>query len=67
MTASAPAVIVEYPGPEPFLNREEIATFMKVSPRTITKWCAEGMPYETWGLRTRVYRASEVIEWARQR
>jgi phage terminase Nu1 subunit (DNA packaging protein) len=54
-------------GPEPYLNRVEIATFMRVSERTIDRWSTEGMPFETWGLRTKKFRASEVVRWARSR
>lgn len=54
-------------GPEPFLNRREIAAFMRVSVRTIDNWVTESCPHETWGLRTRVFRASEVVEWAQHR
>lgn len=54
-------------GPEPYLSRAEIASFMRVSPRTIDRWTLEGMPHETWGLRTKKFRASECVRWARTR
>jgi phage terminase Nu1 subunit (DNA packaging protein) len=54
-------------GPEPYLMRAEIARFMRVSTRTIDRWVLEGCPHETWGLRTKKFRPSEVIAWARLR
>lgn len=52
---------------ERYVSRLEIAEIMGVSPRTIDRWCGEGLPHETWGMRTKKFRASEVVEWARNR
>ena len=54
-------------GPEPFLRRAEIAKFMGVSVRMIDYWAAQGCPHETWGMRTKTFRPSEVVAWAKQR
>lgn len=61
--------LVDHPEgfPEPFLKRDEIARAMGVSVRTIDYWSKEGCPFETWGLKTKVFRASLVMDWARQR
>jgi excisionase family DNA binding protein len=59
--------VVVFPTPEPYLSRLEIARLMGVSPRTIDRWCKEGLPHQTWGLRTKKLRFSEVEEWARKR
>jgi hypothetical protein len=53
--------------PEPYLSRAEIARFMAVCDRTIDRWTKEGCPHETWGLRAKKFRASEVQAWARRR
>lgn len=54
-------------GPEPYLSRIELARFMRVSVRCVDRWATEGMPFETWGLRTKKFRASECVAWARTR
>lgn len=56
-----------FPTIEPFLNRRETAKVLGVSLRTLDRFVEEGMPSKTWGLRTRVFRASEAIAWADQR
>lgn len=53
--------------PEPYLSRVEIAKHMAVSPRTIDRWCREGLPHETWGMRSKKFQASRVEGWARRR
>jgi phage terminase Nu1 subunit (DNA packaging protein) len=53
---------------ERYVDARELADVMGVSRRTITTWVAEGCPSETWGMsRTRRFRVSEVIAWARER
>ena len=52
---------------EPFLNRKETAKVLGISLRTLDRFVGEGLPSKTWGLRTRVFRASEAIAWADQR
>ena len=54
-------------GPEPYLTRRQLAAFMQVSERTVDRWTREGMPHETFGLRTKRFRASEAVGWARTR
>lgn len=55
------------PEPERYVNRGELADLMGVSLTTIDRWVGEGMPSETWGLRTRRFRPSLAIAWARTR
>jgi phage terminase Nu1 subunit (DNA packaging protein) len=52
---------------ERYVTAGELAQLMGVSVRTIKRWTAEGMPSETWGMRTRRYLASEAVAWARER
>jgi len=52
---------------EPYVDRKTLAELMGVSLRTIDYWTAEGMPSVTWGLRTRRYRPSLAMQWARSR
>jgi phage terminase Nu1 subunit (DNA packaging protein) len=53
---------------ERYVDAHELLAVMGVSLRTIRRWTAEGMPSETWGMaRTRRYRVSECIAWARAR
>ena len=70
MTAAVSAEVARLrqpDGPESYRTRTEIAEFMRVSERTIDRWSREGLPYETWGLRTKKFRASDVVRWARGR
>jgi excisionase family DNA binding protein len=53
------------PEREDYLSREELATLMGVHVKTIDRMVAKGMPSETWGIRTRKFRASVVLAWAR--
>jgi phage terminase Nu1 subunit (DNA packaging protein) len=52
---------------ERYVTADELAAHMAVSVRTIKRWTGEGMPSETWGMRTRRYLPSLAIEWARDR
>lgn len=54
-------------GPEPYMSRAQIAEYLQVSTKTIDRWALDGCPFETWGLRTKKFRASEVTAWARRR
>lgn len=55
------------PEPERYVTAAELAEIMGVSVRTIKRMVAEGMPSETWGRRTRRFRPSVAIAWARSR
>ena len=54
-------------GPERYVSRRELAELMGISERSVDKLVREGMPSECWGLRTRRFRPSEAIAWAKQR
>jgi len=53
--------------PERYVTRAELAEIMGVSVPTIDRLVREGMPSETWGIRSRRFRPSEAIAWARAR
>jgi phage terminase Nu1 subunit (DNA packaging protein) len=56
------------PGPGEFVDARRLAAVMGVSTTTIKRWTAAGMPSETWGMkRTRRFRVSDVLAWARAR
>jgi excisionase family DNA binding protein len=55
------------PEPEPYLTRQQLAALMGVHVTTIDRMVKQGMPSETWGLRSRRFRASTAIAWARER
>lgn len=59
--------VVGFPPVEPYVNRKRLAEIMGVSVGTIDNMVREGMPSETWGKRTRRFRASEAIAWAHER
>jgi phage terminase Nu1 subunit (DNA packaging protein) len=50
---------------EPYIDARQLAAVLGVSTTTIKRMVARGMPSETWGRRTRRFRASECIDWAR--
>jgi excisionase family DNA binding protein len=52
---------------ERYLTRAELAELMGVSVKTIDRLVAQGMPSETWGLRSRRFLASRALAWARTR
>jgi phage terminase Nu1 subunit (DNA packaging protein) len=59
---------VSPPGPGEFVDARRLAAVMGVSTTTIKRWTAAGMPSETWGMkRTRRFRVSDVLAWARAR
>jgi phage terminase Nu1 subunit (DNA packaging protein) len=51
--------------PERYVSRHELAALMGVSIATIDRMVAEGMPSVTWGRRTRRFKVSAAIAWAR--
>lgn len=55
------------PEPERYVSRKELADIMGVSVKTIDRFVREGMPSETWGVRSRRFRPSVAIAWARTR
>lgn len=55
------------PLPERYITRAELAKLMGVSLKTVDKLVREGMPSETWGLRSRRFLPSRAIAWARTR
>ncbi len=55
------------PEPERYISRDELAGLMGVSVTTVDRLVKEGMPSVTWGRRTRRFRASVALQWARER
>jgi excisionase family DNA binding protein len=53
--------------PERYLTRQQLAEVMGVSVKTIDRMVRDGMPSETWGLRSRRFLASRALAWARRR
>lgn len=53
--------------PERYVDRRELAALMGVSVATVDRLVKEGMPSVTWGRRTRRFRPSVAIAWARSR
>lgn len=53
------------PEPERYVSRLELARIMGVHVNTIDRLVARGMPSETWGVRSRRFRPSVAIAWAR--
>jgi len=51
--------------PELYVSRAEMARLMGLSVATIDRLVAAGMPSETWGRRTRRFRPSVALAWAR--
>jgi phage terminase Nu1 subunit (DNA packaging protein) len=53
---------------ERYVDARELAELMGVSPTTIKRMVAAGMPSETWGMsRTRRFLPSQAIAWASRR
>ena len=63
------ANVIGLPAPEPerYRSRAELAELMGVSVATVDRMVADGMPSETWGRRTRRFRPSVALAWARSR
>jgi predicted DNA-binding transcriptional regulator AlpA len=55
------------PATERYLTRQQLADVMGVSVKTIDRMVRDGMPSETWGLRSRRFLASRALAWARTR
>jgi len=55
------------PEGERYVGRKELARRMGVSVATVDRMVREGMPSETWGMRTRRFLPSRAIAWARTR
>lgn len=53
--------------PERYVDRRELAELMGVSVATVDRMVSDGMPSETWGRRTRRFRPSTALAWARSR
>jgi phage terminase Nu1 subunit (DNA packaging protein) len=68
MTGDA-AADVRFPSREPerYVDRRQLAAIMRVSLATVDRLVSEGMPSETWGRRTRRFRPSVALAWARSR
>jgi hypothetical protein len=60
-------VAIPVPEPERYVTRGELARIMGISVATIDRMVADGMPSETWGRRSRRFRPSVAIAWARKR
>lgn len=54
-------------GPERYVGRREMAEILGVGLTTLDRFVSEGMPSETWGIRTRRFLPSEAKRWARDR
>jgi predicted DNA-binding transcriptional regulator AlpA len=53
---------------ERYIDARELAELMGVSPSTIKRMVAAGMPSETWGMRrTRRFLPSQAMAWAHAR
>jgi excisionase family DNA binding protein len=55
---------------EPLLTAKEVAARLKVHPRTVQRWTAEGLPALNVGIHRRAdyrYTWSEVVAWLRER
>jgi hypothetical protein len=65
--AIANAAIKAHRQPEPYVDVPTLAKLLGVAPVTIARMVRAGMPSETWGVRTRRFRPSEAIAWARDR
>jgi phage terminase Nu1 subunit (DNA packaging protein) len=59
--------VVGLPVPEleRYVTRAQLAGMMGVHVNTVDKLVKQGMPSETWGLRTRRFKPSTAIAWAR--
>lgn len=54
------------PEVERYVSRQELAGLMGVSVKTVDRLVAAGMPSVTWGRRTRRFRPSVALQWARE-
>lgn len=69
MSNASTANVIGLPVPEPerYVTRVELARIMGLSVATIDRMVADGLPSETWGRRSRRFRPSVAIAWARTR
>ena len=58
---------LKVPASERYVTRAELAEMMGVSVSTIDRLVHDGMPSETWGMRTRRFLPSRALAWARAR
>jgi len=63
--AGAPIAALVVPEPEAYVSREQLADLMGISTKTIDRLRARGMQSVTWGRRTRRFKPSVAIAWAR--
>lgn len=54
------------PERETYVTRRELAALMGVSESTVKRMVREGLPSETWGRRTRRFKPSRALAWARE-
>lgn len=52
---------------ERYVDADELAEVLGVSRSTVKRWVIAGAPSETWGLRVRRFRVSEVVTWLHDR
>jgi phage terminase Nu1 subunit (DNA packaging protein) len=52
---------------EPYLTRQELAHALGISVSAVDDRRREGMPSETWGMRTRRFQLSRCKAWLRER
>lgn len=52
---------------EPYIDRKDLAALMGVSIRTVDRLVCDGMPSVSWGRRTRRFKASTALQWAKAR
>lgn len=67
MVDGADVIGLPVPEGERYVGRKELARRMGVSVATVDRMVREGMPSETWGMRTRRFLPSRAIAWARTR
>ena len=48
---------------ERYVDASELAAMLGVGRTTVRRWVAAGAPSETWGMRVRRFRVSEVVAW----
>jgi phage terminase Nu1 subunit (DNA packaging protein) len=60
-------IAIPVPEPERYVTRAELARLMGISVTTIDRMVSDGLPSETWGCRSRRFRPSVAIAWARTR
>ena len=51
---------------ERYVTATELAQHLGVSTSTVKRWVSDGCPSETWGMRVRRFRVSDVMKWRRE-